>query len=310
MERRRHPASPLRISCTLKFLPACCRTTAGLWWITGGAPSDAGTDVDRDGLTRERKQTGRIVADRNGGLLIVNADDWGYDVPTSDAILKRFRDGAISSTTGMVFMDDSERAAEIARSEGLPVGLHLNLTQVYTGSGVPDDARERQARLAAKLSGSKLHRWVYDPLMRRDIQTTVREQFDEFAKLYGCAPTHLDGHHHIHVIPNVLFSGAVPPRGKLRSPVCTSWRSAAARARGRLLRSALRQARFTTTDYLLSIDELDAWAHDDGAIALPRSASVEVMTHPGVPEEDSLLESSTWRRVLASRRLGSFKDLY
>jgi predicted glycoside hydrolase/deacetylase ChbG (UPF0249 family) len=57
----------------------------------------------------------------------VNADDWGGYPEMTDATLRCFQAGAISSTTAMVYMRDSERAAELARASGIPTGLHLNL---------------------------------------------------------------------------------------------------------------------------------------------------------------------------------------
>ena len=47
-------------------------------------------------------------------ILIVNADDYGWNRPTTEATLEAFRAGRITSATALMFMDDSERAAELA----------------------------------------------------------------------------------------------------------------------------------------------------------------------------------------------------
>ena len=55
-------------------------------------------------------------------MLIINADDWGRDRTATDTALGCHKNGRISSVTGMVFMADSQRAAELANSAGLDVG--------------------------------------------------------------------------------------------------------------------------------------------------------------------------------------------
>jgi len=56
------------------------------------------------------------------GCLIINADDWGRDDRTTNRILEYFQRRVLSSASGMVFMEDSERAANIAQDQGLDIG--------------------------------------------------------------------------------------------------------------------------------------------------------------------------------------------
>ncbi|MFZ0042503.1 MAG: ChbG/HpnK family deacetylase, partial [Solirubrobacteraceae bacterium] len=56
------------------------------------------------------------------GLLIVNGDDWGASVTTTDAMLRCVEAGAVTSVSAMVHMADSHRAAELARGTDLPTG--------------------------------------------------------------------------------------------------------------------------------------------------------------------------------------------
>src|SRR5437016_12533100 len=62
-----------------------------------------------------------------GGRLIINADDWGRDAQTTDRTFECFQHRVLSSASGMVFMEDSARAASIATEQDLDIGLHLNL---------------------------------------------------------------------------------------------------------------------------------------------------------------------------------------
>src|SRR3954447_22455684 len=121
-------------------------------------------------------------------MLIVNADDWGYDVPTTDATLACFEAGTITSATGMVWMADSERAAAIAVERDLPIGLHINLDEPFTAPDVPTEVREVQARVVRRFARFRLKRWVYDPAARADIDLCIADQLDRFRQLYGRQP--------------------------------------------------------------------------------------------------------------------------
>ena len=84
-------------------------------------------------------------------MLIVNADDWGRSSAETDAALTCHRAGDVTSVTAMVCMADSERAAQLAKANGVHAGLHLNLTEAFSAKEVPGDLRERQARIARSL---------------------------------------------------------------------------------------------------------------------------------------------------------------
>jgi predicted glycoside hydrolase/deacetylase ChbG (UPF0249 family) len=46
-------------------------------------------------------------------MLIVNADDWGRNRDATDRSLECHRNGRITTVSAMVFMEDSERAADL-----------------------------------------------------------------------------------------------------------------------------------------------------------------------------------------------------
>src|SRR3954468_2789696 len=111
-------------------------------------------------------------------MLIVNADDWGRSQAETDATLACFQEGRISSTTAMVFMGDSERAAELARKAGIDVGLHFNLSEPFTVSDVPESARAEQARISRFLKFCKYSQVIYNPFLRRQFRRAYRVQVD------------------------------------------------------------------------------------------------------------------------------------
>jgi predicted glycoside hydrolase/deacetylase ChbG (UPF0249 family) len=67
----------------------------------------------------------------SSGALIINADDWGRSRETTDRTLECWERGSISSVSAMVFMEDSVRAAALARERGIDTGLHLNFTTPF-----------------------------------------------------------------------------------------------------------------------------------------------------------------------------------
>src|SRR5689334_2491820 len=85
----------------------------------------------------------------HAGFLIVNADDWGRDRLTTERTLECVRRKAVSSVSAMVFMEDSERAAAIAREHAIEAGLHLNLTASFSapsGSRILIECQQKIAR--------------------------------------------------------------------------------------------------------------------------------------------------------------------
>ena len=97
------------------------------------------------------------------GLLIINADDLGIDVATTDSILRCFWAGRVSSASALVGMSDSARAATLAREANLPIRLHLNLTEPFSDPSVPADIREPPSQFG----------WPFCPLAERilDLQS-------------------------------------------------------------------------------------------------------------------------------------------
>src|SRR5690349_1959032 len=106
-------------------------------------------------------------------MLIVNADDWGRCRTETDAALDCYKKGRITSVSAMVFMEDSERAAAIARDHKLDAGLHLNFTDSFTNpvSAALNTSHRRTARF---LGGSKYAQLIYNPLLRSNFACSYR----------------------------------------------------------------------------------------------------------------------------------------
>jgi predicted glycoside hydrolase/deacetylase ChbG (UPF0249 family) len=250
---------------------------------------------------------------RGNGLLIVNADDWGHDEETTDAIAGCHEWGALTSTTAMMFMEGSEHAARrAAELPSLGVGLHLNLDEEYSDPAVPPKVRERQRRLVDHYRDARRRRWLYDPRHRQATNRIVADQFERFHELYGRAPTHLDGHHHAHLAANVLLSPAVPWGTKIRNTLTdTGHRSPLTRGL-QMARDRLLLGRRRTTEFFFDLRAIwpDLGGAETGdALGLASESSVEIMVHPGLRDEFDALRSSEWAVALEGLPLGTFAAL-
>lgn len=134
-------------------------------------------------------------------VLIVNADDLGYSDAGDACILRAFHEGLVTSATLLVTGPSAASAARRASEAGLPLGLHLNLTE-----GAPVTA---PSSMVSSLLDPSTGRFLGKHGLRRarpDAEHVHREtaaQLRMFSALVGRSPTHLDGHQHCHVIPGI-----------------------------------------------------------------------------------------------------------
>lgn len=116
--------------------------------------------------------------------LIVNADDFGRSKGMNKGTIEAFRKGIVTSTTLMVDGKAADEAAKLAkRHPKLGLGLHFVLVDA-------DDLISLEAQKA---------------LVFFQIERAKKEffrQVDEFKKLFGKLPDHIDGHQHIHKLPS------------------------------------------------------------------------------------------------------------
>ena len=226
------------------------------------------------------------------GALIVNADDWGRDRETTDRTLDCICCGTVSSVSAMMFMEDSERAAAIARDNKIDSGLHLNFTSPFSASGTSSQLVAHQNRLSKYLLRHRFSQVVFHPGLSRSFEYVVRTQRDEFNRLYGKEPERLDGHHHMHLCANVIFDRLLPPGTMVRRSF--SFRTDEKHGINRLYRGLINRAlakRHRLTDYFFSLLPVQPQSRFEEIRSLARRSVVEVETHPVNPEEYRFLKS-------------------
>jgi chitin disaccharide deacetylase len=243
-------------------------------------------------------------------MLIINADDLGRSRAETDAALRCLAGGRITSATMMVLMDDSERAAELANEAGLDTGLHLNFDQPFTGSRVPAQLRQHHNRTVSYLRSHKLAQLVYYPSLRGAFAYSYQQQRDEFCRLFCKAPSHVDGHHHMHLCANVAFGNIIPRGTKLRRTFSFSAgeKGLVNRAYRRLLDSLLRR-RYKMPDYFFDLRQSLRGGTIDRVIALAGDSVVELMTHPVDNRESDYLLGREFGNKLARVQLGTYASL-
>jgi predicted glycoside hydrolase/deacetylase ChbG (UPF0249 family) len=134
--------------------------------------------------------------------LIVNADDLGWTDGVNRGILEAFHHGIVTSTSLLANGAAFTGGVEAARSApGLGVGVHLNLSD-----GPPTADRELVTTLLnndGDFAGgpeSLLLRRARGGLLLSEVESEWDAQIQKVRDA-GIAPTHLDGHKHVHMLP-------------------------------------------------------------------------------------------------------------
>ena len=128
-------------------------------------------------------------------VLIVNADDFGLSKGQNYGIIEACRNGVVTSTTALVNGAAIDHAAQLSRSTPeLAVGMHFVLTLGEPLSAMPGLTRE-----------GRLGKWIWQQaeegrLPLEEIAHELACQYRRFVDLFGHEPTHLDSHHHVHMI--------------------------------------------------------------------------------------------------------------
>lgn len=221
-----------------------------------------------------------------GGRLIINADDWGRDAQTTDRTFECFQHSALSSASGMVFMQDSVRAAGIATEQGFDIGLHLNLSAPFSAPDVQTHLATHHQKVREYLCAHSVARLLYHPRLANSFEYVVTRQIEEFSRLYGRIPDRIDGHHHMHLSANVLLQGLLPSGTIVRRHF--SYERSEKMLRNsvfRLYSRALLAGRYRVTDFFFSLPPLAPEVRLQRIFGFTQRSVVELETHPINPEE-------------------------
>jgi predicted glycoside hydrolase/deacetylase ChbG (UPF0249 family) len=206
----------------------------------------------------------------------------------------------------MVFMEDSERAAELALERGVDAGLHLNFTTDFSAPGCPRGLAERQQRIARYLLRRRLHQVVFHPGLAGCFAYVVAAQTEEFRRLYGHEPKRVDGHHHMHLCANVMLQGLLPEGIVVRRNF--SFQAGEKGLVNRFYRKAVDSGlgrRHFLVDYLFSLEPLEDLQRRQRILGLAMRSVVELETHPVNNKEYQFLTSDTLQGSVEGVRIES-----
>lgn len=135
----------------------------------------------------------------------MNADGFGTSGSANRAIVTAFRDGIVRSTSLAANGSAFEDAVRIApETPGLGVGVHLSLV-----GGKCVAAASELGAMADKdgLLPHDYSTFARDLMSKRfgvgEVRTEVRAQIDRVLAA-GIAPTHIDSHQHLHMLPGIF----------------------------------------------------------------------------------------------------------
>lgn len=243
-------------------------------------------------------------------MLIVTADDLGRDRAATDSCLACFRQKRITSASIMVFMDDSERAAELAKREGLETGLHLNLSLNYAAPGIPEDLRRAQGSAVSFFRRGPWTQVLYNPFITKAVASAFQSQLEEYRRLFRRDPAHFNGHKHFHLSLNMIWGRVLPAGSTVRRSFTfyQGEKSPLNRYYRRIIDAWLIK-RHLSTDAFFSLSPANDASRRARIIALARTQCVELMVHPWSPDHFALLTGSEFLASTASAVLGKFADL-
>lgn len=241
-----------------------------------------------------------LFPDAFAPMLIINADDWGGWKSATDAALACYQAERITSVSAMVFMEDSDRGAKIANDFGIDAGLHANFTLAFSDLHCPPELRRQQDRIRRFLKCNKYAQLLYNPFLRGAFRSVYQAQAEEFRRLYGRAPSHIDGHQHMHLCTNMVLGGILPAGERVRRSFSfrPDEKSAINRAYRHWVDSRLR-VRHQLVDHFFSLSQQLRWRQIARVIRFSQSAAVELMTHPEWAEEYAFLTGKEFGSLLA-----------
>jgi len=231
--------------------------------------------------------------------LIVNADDLGAGNETDRGIFQAFTDGLVTSASLLATGPSAPRAVPQAKDLGLPLGVHLNLSEGFAVTGPLAGLTDAGGKFLGKQRlRDILAAGRFDPAA---VTCELTAQI-ELARSFGCAPDHLDTHQHIFLWPSltsVVIDLAINQGvSALRAPFPVGDTASGASEKLRMdlacyrqlsdqTRRTLRSSGLRYPDGLLGMDLLNRLnrlrllrliEH------LPAQGCLELMVHPGFPD--------------------------
>lgn len=247
--------------------------------------------------------------------LIISADDYAQSPAIDAGILALIQQQRLTATSCLTLSPRWVEAAKLITGEvrsKTDIGLHLDFTQYE------QPLRNSLTKLIA--------RTIVRSLPRNAIRVSIETQLNRFEDALGTAPDYIDGHQHVHQLPQIRdelldilarrYAARLPWIRIAQPPLQDGFKAMVIRAlgAGRLRCSALKAGlRYSGTllgVYGFSGDAADyhrrlaAWLHhaqsDEGDRANSGNVISALMCHPalGIPSSNSEFDDPIYRARL------------
>ncbi|MDD5759372.1 MAG: ChbG/HpnK family deacetylase [Desulfobulbaceae bacterium] len=137
--------------------------------------------------------------------LIVNADDFGIAKQVNAGIIHAHRYGIVTAASLMTNGDAFQDAVALGRSfSELDIGIHLTLVEekpVLDRSAIP--SLTKNSGLLPKNVISFVLAMSKGEISLADVRKELEAQFSKVIES-GIAPSHIDSHQHLHLLPQIL----------------------------------------------------------------------------------------------------------
>ena len=130
--------------------------------------------------------------------VIINADDFGLCESNTLGILSAHKNGILTSATCMMGMPYAQFALkEASKYPDLGVGIHLTLTVGKPVLEGPKSFTDENGYFKKK----KMYPKGQPEVDEDELYAEWKAQIEKFIAIAGKKPTHIDSHHHVHMLP-------------------------------------------------------------------------------------------------------------
>jgi hypothetical protein len=226
--------------------------------------------------------------------VIINADDFGFSESVNLGIIEGHKNGIVTSTTIMVNMPAVEHALNLLKqNSSLGLGIHISLT---VGKPISSNVNTLIKETGEFYGIAEIQNFA-------NLEDVYKEAKAQIEKLIfnGIYPTHLDSHHHVHTLKNFRYTFfELAKEYNLPIRIINEEHKEEARRFG--IRTV---DRFSDNFY----DSAEGEILIQKLRELPADSVIEIMTHPGFMDEDTIKRTSyNYKRELELKELIRLKS--